>query len=631
MQKRALDRHPLAQCFRLCQSMGRTGEIIWGVAKNIEDIEERIAYVRYAVGWLREKSRDPHYRVPPFDFRTFVESEHLLNKRGYMFPLVMREAIELNSGHYIESVITGGIGVGKTYMAVYTQAYQLYLMTCMVNPHETFDLDPASSIVIIFQSLNLTTAKENDYMTFRAIVDDSPYFANEAPYDQGKKNEMRFIKQRIVVKPVSGSDTAAIGQNVIGGIIDEINFMAVVENSKNSKDGTTYDQAIAVYNSIARRRESRFMKMGSMPGMLCLVSSRNYPGQFTDKKEAEARAQIERTGKTTIFIYDKRRWEVKPEDFCGQWFNVFVGDATRKPRILVEGEEIADDDRDLVIAVPIEYYSQFENDLLPALRDIAGVATQALHPFMAKTDAVAACFGRVQSIASRDDCDFGAVKLQLFPGRIVNPTLPRFCHVDLAISKDSAGVAIGHVPGFKDMVRGDYVETLPLIHYDMILEVKPPRGGEIEFENIRKLLYTLRDKLKLPIKWVTFDDFQSKDSRQLLAQQGFVTGYQSMDTDTFAYSVLKQAFYDGRVLAPAHEKALREAITLEINTKKGKVDHPPHGSKDVSDAMAGVAVGLSMRREIWHKHGVPLSRLPSFVTEQRVGKDSIAAKEKASA
>ena len=33
------------------------------------------------------------------------------------------------------------------------------------------------------------------------------------------------------------------------------------------------------------------------------------------------------------------------------------------------------------------------------------------------------------------------------------------------------------------MNRGDYVETLPIIQFDMILEVRPPRGGEIEFEN----------------------------------------------------------------------------------------------------------------------------------------------------
>jgi hypothetical protein len=33
---------------------------------------------------------------------------------------------------------------------------------------------------------------------------------------------------------------------------------------------------------------------------------------------------------------------------------------------------------------------------------------------------------------------------------------------------------------------------MPQINFDLILEVKPPRNGEIEFENIRKLIYKLR-------------------------------------------------------------------------------------------------------------------------------------------
>ena len=182
-----------------------------------------------------------------------------------------------------------------------------------------------------------------------------------------------------------------------------------------------------------------------------------------------------------------------------------------------------------------------------------------------------------------DDCDFKAIEDPALPGPLHEPAEPRFCHIDLALSKDSAGVSIGHVPGFRHMNRGDYVETLPIIQFDMILEVRPPRGGEIEFENIRKLIYTLRDSMKVPIKWISFDQFQSRDSMQIMHQQGFMVGYQSMDIDTMAYDVTKQAFYDGRILAPLHAKARKEMITLEIDTKKNKIDHPPQGSKDVSE------------------------------------------------
>jgi hypothetical protein len=237
----------------------------------------------------------------------------------------------------------------------------------------------------------------------------------------------------------------------------------------------------------------------------------------------------------------------------------------------------------------------------------------ALHPFMINTERVVACFGTVQSIASRDDCDFKTTRIELYPKRVINPFEPRWAHIDLAFSKDSAGFAVGHVPGFKHVQRGANIETLPEIVFDMLLEIKPPRNGEIQFEDIRQLLYTLRDKLKLPIKWVTFDTFQSKDSMQLLHTAGFITGIRSMDVDTLAYDITKQAFYDGRVRAPAHPKAMKELTRLEIDTKKQKIDHPPAGSKDVADAIAGAVCGLTRAREIWIRHKIPLHRIPATV------------------
>jgi len=597
-------------------------ELLAEIANDFpEDIEAVLAWLDRAA-----RSQDPireltKYRFPPVGVREFVESASYMNSPKVLWPRVLRELEEMNSGKYVESVLTGGIGVAKTTIALYCQAYQLYLLSCLRNPHEEFNLDPASEIVIVFQSLNAKLAKSVDYERFRAMITGAPYFKRHFRFEEGILSEMKF-PNRIIVKPVSGQETGAIGQNVIGGIIDEIDYMAVVENSKATRDGTVYDQAVQNYNAIARRRESRFMQLGSLPGMLCLVSSKNYPGGMTDKKVEEARFN------KRIFVYDKRLWDIDPDRFCGDRFRVFVGDETRKPRILREDEIVSDKDEHLVVAVPIEYEHQFNADLVKSIRDIAGYSTQALHPFILNTDAVAECFGVVQSIASREDCDFDRTKLQLFPKRIQNPTEPRFAHIDLSISKDSAGVCVGHIPGFKHMNRGDYQETLPIIQFDMILEVRPPKGGEIAFENIRRLLYVLRDKLMAPIKWVSFDNFQSTDSMQILAQQGFIVGYQSMDTDTAAYDLTKQALHDRRVLAPAHPKVQKELCTLEYDAKKRKVDHQPQGSKDVSDSLAGVCFGLTMRRELWLRHNIPTSRIPASLNVVN-SKNSITAKEKA--
>ena len=148
---------------------------------------------------------------------------------------------------------------------------------------------------------------------------------------------------------------------------------------------------------------------------------------------------------------------------------------------------------------------------------------------------------------------------------------------------------------------------MPQISFDLILEVKPPRNGEIEFENIRQLFYKLREQ-GMNLKWISFDSYQSVDSMQILRQKGFTTGSRSMDKESLPYDVAKTAFYDGRVKAPSHEKALSEIVRLERDPQSGRIDHPPNFSKDCADAIAGVVSGLTYRREIWTRHRVPINQ-----------------------
>ena len=552
------------------------------------------------------------YTADPVGVEQFICDPFYLNKGTEIYPEIMKELIEMNSGKYVELVLTGAIGTGKTSIALISTAYQLYLLSLLRDPHELYDQEKSSELLIIFQSITANLAKALDYARFRSIIERSEYFEKVFPFDKGYTSELRF-PNRIIVKPVSGSDTAAIGQNVIGGVIDELNYMAVIENSKSAVDGQVYDQAIQVYNSIARRRKSRFMRQGKMPGLLCLVSSRRYPGQFTDTKEEEAKND------PTIYVYDKRVWDIKPKAFIGEWFQVYKGDATRKPRIVEEHEIINKEDQEMIIDIPIEYRVEFEKDIINALREIAGIATLARFPFIMNVNAITSCTDTSEDrkLIEEDVVDFAGVYPHIYPDRIINRGSPRFCHVDLGLTSDSAGIAIGHVVGFKEINRGEYFETLPMIHIDLVLEVRPPKGGEIQFEKIRQIFYTLREN-GMPIKWVSYDSWQSIDSLQILRQQGYVTGKMSIDLTMAPYQMLKVALYDHRVNLPPHPKLQRELASLEIIHKKNKIDHPPSGSKDCSDAVAGVVYGLTTQREIWWGHGVSLAQVPISVSQHLI-------------
>jgi hypothetical protein len=592
-------------------------EKIWFAGQKILDLNERAMFYAQMVVHVEEELRGQsstviqdfaQYKWKPVGIKEFICSTHYLNKQAEIYPGVLEAAEELNNGTYVEAVMTGGIGSGKTTLALYTNAYQLYLLSCMRSPHKQFGLDPSSEIMLIFQSMTMQLARGVDYQRFRNMIEGSPYFLKHYPFQRDLQSRLVF-PNRVEVVPVSGSETAAIGQNVMGGLIDELNYMAVVEKSRVAVDRGTYDQAILLYNSIARRRKSRFMENGKLPGILCLVSSKKYPGQFTDQKVAEAERD------PSIFVYDRRVWDIKPDDFGNQgWFSVFAGDLTRKPRIMDEDDEVADEDRPLVVAVPEEFRTEFEKDVINALREIAGVSTLARHPFFLEVDKVHHSFMERESIFSQPVVDFVNQRLTLLKRNFWNPEVPRFAHCDLALSGDSAGLAIGTVTNFKN-VSSDQGQPayMPNIWIDGVLEVRPPKNCEILLSKIREVIIVLK-KMGLNIIWVTFDQFQSSDSQQILRQQGLITGHQSMDeVPCRPYDFLKTAVYEGRLNAPIMPKLQREMLMLEKDTKHGRVDHPPGGSKDCADALAGVAFGLTMRRELWGLYRIPTLMIPQSV------------------
>jgi len=542
----------------------------------------------------------------PVGIRQFCLEAPYLNMGDTVYDFVLNSVEELNNPlgnrmglQYYEAVFTGGIGTAKTTRALITTAYQLYLLSCFHDPHKVLGQDKSSEILFIFQSLSAGVAMDVDYKRFRTMIENSEYFNTTFPYRKDLASRLVF-PHRIEARPVSGEVTATIGQNVFGGVLDEVNFMHRVESSKKSLHNGTFDQARELYNSISSRRASRFMDFGITPGILCMVSSKNYPGQFTDMKRDEAKTD------KGIYYADDRVWEVKPDDFTDARFQVFPGDAVRKPFLLSPEMVLTKYEQLQLISVPYEFLNKFKADIYVALREVAAVSTMAKNPYIPNVEAVSACFGKVKSILSTSVSDFRSSTVQILKHNIQKSLTPRYAHIDLAKTGDAAGVVIGHVKGF-ELVNNEGMEAyFPTIRIDCTLRVPPPPNDEINFAKIRKIIVLL-NQLGANIKWVSFDSYQSVDSQQILRTHGLKTGTVSMDTTSVPYDTLKTAMYEGRVLLPEDDFLLTELIQLERNTK-GKIDHPPQGSKDVADALAGVVFGLTTRAEIWALHGVPVNQ-----------------------
>jgi hypothetical protein len=423
---------------------------------------------------------------------------------------------------------------------------------------------------------------------------------------------MIFREQHVTIMPVSSSDTGAISLNVIGGLLDELNFMQKIAKSK--QDGADlsgeYDQAKTLYLTLSKRRRSRFLSRGKLPGILFLVSSSRYPDDFTELKALEA----EMCGgpDPQIYVWSKSLWESKGrERYSEQMFRVMVGNERTKSRILKDDEQVGSDTE--VLEVPEDFRSEFVKDLDGSIRDLAGRTTLATRPFIRNREAIFTCMGLAEQYGYRMVHNLEEVDLSISIPQVIENFVRtdvnqmRVCHVDLAVTRDSAGLAIGHVAGTKTQQKYNFetgetiTETLPVIAFDAILRIVPPHAGEIDFSLIRQLIFDLKETYGLPIKVVTTDGFNSVDFRQILAKKGYATDYLSVDRTTQPYVTVRDAINEGRLFLPRHQWLLKELVELEYvrSNSKEKVDHKERGSKDVADAVAGVTSFLMTRRTAW--------------------------------
>ena len=558
------------------------------------------------------------------DIEEFAESREYMNQGGYIRPAIKRKLFELfEEGDFVEAVLTGAIGIGKNYFADLAIAYMLYTLSAYHNPQMEYDLAPGSSIIFIMQSKTLTLAKKVVFDQFAARLKLSPYFEKHFMFDKLVKSELRF-PQNIYVLPVGGSDTSALGMNVYGGIIDEMNFMARIRDSVQTRytHEEEYDQAERLYTTLIRRMKSRFMQKGKLPGKLLLVSSVNYPDDFTGRKLEEAKTD------PTIFVMKMSQWEALPADrFAGEVFLVEVGNEFRRSR-LIDSIHESDEPQD-VIEVPVEYKTDFERDLEAALRDFAGITTGTKHAFIpyreliikAQEDYKDMTAGlnlfRYESIVFEDLFSDGIldwpllVNIDYFEEVLLDRRQAFAAHLDVGLTNDAAGLALGRLAGYKllpatkyyDERRGEFIEIrdirAPIYIIDGILQIRAPRGGEVDLGMVRDLLLWFRGEVNL--RWGTADSYQSAMFLQALRKARIKSGVLSVDASPAPYTELKLAIKDSRFLMQPHDVAGRELRELELEGEK--IDHPPGGSKDCSDAIAGV-VHILQRKEA--KFGRPV-------------------------
>jgi len=573
-----------------------------------EDID---AFMKNVRKWIDEQDLRSLHRERGFkcdripDVLEVAESSEYLGLKGSIFPSVKEALWEIWHGDkaYLEVVLTGAIGTGKSFLLEVCICYMLVRLSMLHDPQAELDLARGTPLYLVLQAGTFSQAKDILFRPLYNRVSASPYFQKHFQWNKDVTNELWF-PNNIMVKPFSGSNDAVLGITVVGGGITELNRMAYITKSKRSKsaEDQLYDQAKSIYQTLIRRMVSRTMQLGKLWGKLVLDAASEHEDDFTATKIKEA------VSSDFIYVYQKSQWEALPQErFSGDVFLVEVGDRTKRSRILNTIDEAVNQDQ--VVRIPEEYRTWFEQDCEGSLRDFGGIVVTGHRPAIPFREKIAEAFETHKKITgggqffSRDTVvinDYGEDFYLLINQKYIDDVLldkrvAFAAHVDPALKHDCAGIAIGHVVGWK-MLQG--IKTYdprtktykqksegkaPIVCIDGILQVSAPYGEEIDLEAIQNFMIYLKDYINLVA--VSADGYQSAQMIQSWRKAQFVTGVVSMDVSPDAYTRVKAAYRDSRIYTPYHEVFEKEIVNLQF--ENGKYDHLPGLSKDCADAVAG--------------------------------------------
>lgn len=563
--------------------------------------------------------------------RTPVSPEEFITDPQYIGPIaatiypywkdVLIQALEPKN-QIFQLILTGAIGTGKTRISIISQLYKLYVLSCLKNIPRYYGLDDATRFCFGLFTLSLTKAETALSDDFKRIIGLSPYFKNIFPL----RKKVSFKKVLNTVGDVTENYEVMLPQNillligskiqhalslsVVSGILDEMNF----RSKKTIRSDDDSESAQALFNQIQSRVISRFHKLGSTPGILCVISSKQSNSDFLEGHINKVKNDPH------VLIAGGSQWDVKPDDYSKTRFYVFLGTSKNTSRILEPGEEKKyPPNSPNILSIPTDLRYRFDYDLNVSLRELAGIATSGTHLLFEDPLQVSSVWdkerkspftqdiieiglktnNRIQDYIKFDEL-FRDAGFAVIPKH--NPGMMRVIHVDLSKANDITGISMGGVSAIKEKVskntEGVYsvVQMAPEIFMDFTIGLKAPQGDQIDYEKLHQFIVYLRES-RFRIRYITFDQYQSVGPMQMLIKNNFTVDNLSVDKTDIPYIMTKDAVISKNISMYYNPYLERELIHLNhdySNVTRAKVDHPmtftdgSEGSKDLADSLAGV-------------------------------------------
>jgi len=549
--------------------------------------------IKKVKGEKRKKVRTvKEFEHKPVDIEKFLLDPYYLNLGDRLRPSIKEDLLDIFDGKpfewkYKEIIFNEAIGTGKSYRSALISVFCVYNLLCLYSPSEYFGLDLNTKIMMLNASVNAENARKIVFDYAYNFIINCKWFRDNYAVDDSNSNYLVFdeppkakkydptrIYKNIWIVPGSSAPTGIAGYAVFLGIIDEATLYVVTD---------TKDVAEELRRHMRTRIRSRF----GDHGMIVMCGSPQYTGDFLQRKIQELQ------GYSDVKIVQRSIWEAKGFDPADGffWFDL-------ESYAIYEDEDLVPKHKgkipERIIKIPNEHYMEFKRTPETAKKDLAGIPLETLTPVFGRNIAVIKknCnYTRYNPVNEEEtdpeyifDPDFNW--FDPATGDLIDEDVIFAIHCDLGLSDCAATMAMAHLMGMTELGE-------PVARIDFMYRFKPTLKKRFIISTFRNMIYELAER-GFPIGSITYDGFQSEDSIQILRNKGFNADKLSVDSSIAPYSLLVEYICDNRLDYPFHPVFIRETEQLEFTANGKKIDHPPMGSKDLSDAVAGALYGLQM-------------------------------------
>jgi len=545
---------------------------------DISEFDSAIKDVQQQNSPFRENPPSPH---------EFIHSPHYIN-RPNLYPAIQEDMEVIFSGPDYTPICEiflddEGFGSGKSTKMAVIAAYLIVWVLHLRDIEDYFNLEPGLSRLAIYNMApHANVARDIVFSRFQSLLVGMPWFKdNGIQIDEHITSQIVFKGKPLVIRPGNSSKAFGTGYDTFGGMIDE----CAADGGFETKEKDNFQD---LFDGMNERRRSRFIDTPHRGLIVCASTAGTENRAFErmmSQVEEFYQEHPEYDPKTDpidlgdddigkVLVRRRSAFEANPKHKVfidnGEFFEDTI---VREPR---PGKKITYN-----VQITNKFKRNYQTNPHKVLRNMCAIPSLAIDTFFTEWDKVLQCVkssGRIDPYPNEID-EYGYLKL-VSPPEVYRELPDNFhglnkiiyyMHVDLALSGDGCGLAIGHRG--PNVQRGDLI--LPTVVMDLSICFQGDLEHKIRIAEVKQFIIDLAVNRGFHFGKITFDNFQSAGTIQELEDAGYPAEKNSVKKD--AFNVLMELLYDNRLDWYQDEWALGEAKRLE---DKGKVVEKSMGSTD---------------------------------------------------